>query len=96
MAEFTQELVTTAGTVTTTRDLSNANMLRFTDWVWVAYPQYEVDEVTLKPKTNANLADSVRDYHEAIWQGTKANVLRQERLDAAKTASDGVPDLPAV
>ena len=95
MADFIQTLITTAGTVTTTKTLSDANMLRFTDWAWVAYPQFEPDGETPKPKNNANVALSVADYHEGIWKGTKANVLRQERLDAAKAASDAVLDLPA-
>ena len=94
MAEFTQILVTSVGTATTTKTLNDANMARFTDWAWGAYPQFEPDGTTLKPKNNANVAAAVADYHEGIWQGTKANVLRQERQDAAKAASDAVPDLP--
>ena len=95
MAEFIQSIVSTVGTVTTTKTINDANMLRFTNWVWSAYPQFEADGKTLKAKTNGNVGDAIADYHEKIWQGTKANVLRYERELAAKTAADEVPDLPA-
>ena len=94
MADYTQVLTTSVGTVTTTKTLSDTGMTRFTDWAWDAYPQLDVDG-TRKPKTNGNVADAVSASQESTWQGLKANVIHEEKKDAAKTAVDGVPDLTA-
>lgn len=86
-------IVTDAGTVTlTTPELGAAKMARLTDWIWDAYPQYEEDGVTLKPKNNPNVADAIRDWMRGNWQGTKNNVVRAEKAVAASTASDAVVD----
>ena len=95
MANLTWTVVNSVGTITQdSPTFSDENMTRFTDWCWYAYPQYEVDGVTLKTKNNANIAQAVRDWMTAQYEGTKANVLRWERLEAAQAASDAVADLP--
>lgn len=94
MANLFFGAVTSSGTVQKDGPtISDADMTRFTDWVWGAYPQFEPDGTTLKPKTDANIAQSVKDWGDALWRGTKANVLRHERLEAARTASDAIDDL---
>jgi hypothetical protein len=88
-----------AVTGTVTQDgptLSDPNMDRFLDWVWYAYPQFQPDGVTPKPKTNANVADAIRDWGLGLWRGTKANVLRWERDEAAQAARDAIGDLEGI
>ena len=94
MADYTQILTTSAGTVTTVKNLSDAGMTRFTNWAWDAYPQLDADG-TRKPKTNGNVADAVSASQESTWMGLKTNVIHQEQKDAAKAAVDGVPELTA-
>ena len=94
MAKLTWTVTSTAGTVTQdSPTLTDPNMLRFTDWAWANYPQYEVDGVTLKTKNNANIAQSIQDWMTAQWNGTKANVLRWEQIAVAKAASDAVGEI---
>ncbi len=92
MANLFFGVVTNAGTVThDTPTISTADIDRFADYVWAHYPQLNPDG-TPKPKTNANLADAFRNWAEALWSGTQANILRHEKVAAAKAASDGVGD----
>lgn len=73
--------------------LSDAQMLRFLDYLWDAYPQYEADGTTRKARTNGNLVLCYQAWSSALWEGTKANVLSYEREKAAQAARDDVPDL---
>ena len=93
-ANFTWEVTTAAGTVSQdSPTISDANMDRFLDYVWVVYPQYEADGVTLKPKTNGNLAASVRDWMSFQWQDTKRTVIQWEKSRDAQVAIDAVTDI---
>jgi hypothetical protein len=56
---------------------SDANGQRFSDYIWASYPQLDVDGNPL-PDTPANRAQAFRDWADAIYAGTKANVLRWE------------------
>ena len=79
MVNFTLSYIADAGTVTQDSKIySEANGQRFLDWIWVAYPQYEADGVTLKPRTQANEVQAFRDFADGFYAGTKANVLREE------------------
>ncbi|MFA5897879.1 MAG: hypothetical protein WC829_02075 [Hyphomicrobium sp.] len=73
--------------------LSDAQMTRFLDYLWDTYPQYEVDGITRKARTNANLVLCYQAWSTALWNGTKANVLSYERDKAAQLARAGVADL---
>lgn len=71
---------------------SDANGQRFSDWIWAAYPQVDENGDPL-PDTQANRAQSFRDFADAMFGGIKANVLRYERQQAAAAASSGVGDI---
>lgn len=95
MANYAIQFVATAGTVSSTGPTLDASQeQKFLDWVWDAYPQYEADGETPKAKTNANIADSIRDMHAAIWRGIVNNVKRHDEIAAAQAAKDGVTELP--
>jgi hypothetical protein len=97
MVNFTLEYTTDAGTIShDSKIYSEANGQRFVDWIWVAYPQIDYSDPenpVPKPRTPANEADAFRDWATAQWQGTKANVLRWERLEAAQEAAGDVPPI---
>ena len=95
MAKLSWTIEAASGTVTEdSPTLSDANMDRFLDWIWYAYPQMdEADPPAPLPRNPANEAQAFRDWANAQWQGTKANVLRWEKTEAAQSASDGVPDI---
>ncbi len=90
MPMITWTVETNAGTVTQDFVLSTPDMIRFTDWAWVTYPQYEPDGVTLKPKSNANVGDAVKDWMTGLANGTAANVENHERNAVAQIARAGV------
>ena len=73
---------------------SDANGTRFSDWLWSAYPQVDENGDPL-PDTNANRAQAFRDFASAIFEATKANVLRHEKQAAKEAAEAGVPDIGA-
>jgi hypothetical protein len=92
-AEISWSVETSAGTVTqTSPTLSDPQMDRFINWVLYAYPQVDGNGDPL-PVTNAVKAAAVRDWMTAQWHGTKTNVLRWEKQEAAQAARDGVADL---
>jgi hypothetical protein len=97
MANLTWGLRSTPGDVDKDGPtISDANMVRFIDWMWYAYPQIDntdPENPVPKPRTPANEADAFRDWATAQWQGTKANVLRWERLEAAQEAAGDVPPI---
>lgn len=72
--------------------VSDVQMDRFIDWLWYAYPQLDENGDVL-PRTLANEAQAFRDWANIQWLGTKANVIRWERSEAAQAASDAVQDL---
>lgn len=97
MANMVLTFTATAGTVTSNGPaLSAGEEQAYLDFVWDAYPQYEVDGETLKTKNNANLADAVRDHHRALWRGIKAQIKRSREITASEAAVAGVPDLPDI
>jgi hypothetical protein len=69
--------------------LTDAQMQRFLDYIWTAYPQLNADG-SPKTKNAANLANSYRAWANGIWQGTVNNVLSFEQQNAAVTASAAV------
>jgi len=94
MADIKWTVTTSAGVVeNSSPTLSDANMTRFIDWAWYAYPQFQADGTTPKPRNLANEAAAVREWMEAQWQGTKANVIRWEENEAAQAARDAIADL---
>ena len=97
MAKLIWAIESAAGTVAKDGPvISDTNMDRFIDWIWYAYPQIDnsdPDNPVPKPRTPANEAQAFRDWADSQWLGTKANVIRWEKLEAAQAASDGVPDL---
>lgn len=93
MAKLTWTITTTAGTVA--RDgpeISEANMQRFRDWLWLKFPQLD-EEGNPLARTPANEAQAFRDWADVQWQVTKRNVLDHERQVAAQAAQDGVEDI---
>ena len=97
MADMVIQFNATAGSVTSTGPTLDATQeQRYLDWAWEAYPQYEADGETLKPKTDATIADSIRDHHRALWRGIVAQVKRKDELDAAQAAKDGISDMPDI
>ena len=71
---------------------SDANGQRFSDWLWAAYPQVDVDGNPL-PDNNANRAQAFRDFADAMFEGIKQNVLRHEKQAAKAAAEAGVGDI---
>lgn len=102
MAKIALALTSAIGN--TTHDwptLSDAQMTRFLDFIWDAYPQTTtttdpvtgVVTVTPKPRNNANLVLAYRAWSNSLWEGTKANVLNYEREKAAQAARDAIGGL---
>lgn len=92
-AQFEITFTLGANSVTqTSASYSDANGQRFSDWIWAAYPQFDVDGNPL-PDTAGNRAQSFRDWADAIFAGTKSNVLRWEQQEAASTAAGNVPPI---
>jgi hypothetical protein len=81
MVNFTLSYTTDAGTISQDSKIySELNGQRFVDWIWVAYPQYEADGETLKPRTQQNEMQAYRDFADGMFAGVKANVLRVEDM----------------
>lgn len=75
MAKLSFSITSAIGTVTfDSPTLTDAQMLKFLDYIWATFPQLNVDG-TPKPRTNANLADAYRAWAATIWAGTKDAVL---------------------
>ena len=97
MANMVIQFNATAGTVTSNGpELTAGEEQRYLDWVWEAYPQYEADGVTLKAKTNANVANAIRDHHRGLWRGIVAQVVRRDEIVAEAAAKAGVSGLPDI
>lgn len=99
MAQLSWSIQTSAGTTTFNGPtISDANMDRFLDWVWDAYPQYVDPDATpkvLKTKNNANLAAAYRDWAQGQWRGLVDQVKRFEDEPAAKSAKDKITKIDA-
>jgi hypothetical protein len=95
MAKLSFSIASAIGNVTVDSPvLTDAQMTRFLDYIWDAYPQLNVDG-TAKARTNANLAQAYRDWAGAIWNGTKANVLAADKGKARRAAEAGVAEIDA-
>ncbi len=93
MAKIVFTVETSSGTVNFSGPIiSDAKMIRFTDWCWYAFPQLNPDG-SPKPKTNATVANAVKDWARGLWKGTVANVRRHESDKAEQAARDGVSDI---
>ena len=86
MAHFTLIYTSDGGAVTQdSKVYSEANGQRFIDWIWVAYPQLDVNGDPL-PRTQANEVKAYRDFADGFYAGTKANVLRYEDQELKEAA----------
>ena len=93
MANLTWTISASVGTVEQdSPTLSDAQMDRFLDWLVYAYPQLDGNGDPL-PVNNAVKAAAFRDWADAAWAGTKANVLNWEKNEAAQVARDGIGDI---
>jgi len=93
MAKLTWQIETSAGTVTEDGPvISDANMARFVDYLWVQFPQLDGNNDPL-PRNAANEAQAFRDWADKQWRETKRDVLRKEKEAAAALARDAVGDL---
>ena len=94
MVNFDLSYTTDAGVITQpSNTYSEANGQRFVDWIWDVYPQYEVDGVTLKPRTQANEVQAYRDFADDFYKNTKDKVVYHEQRVAARDAAGNVPPL---
>ena len=97
MAKLTWTIETIDGTVAQDGPtLAEDHMERFIDWLWIHYPQVDIDGEgveTPKPRNTANESQAFRDWADVQYEGTKANVLRHEKDVAAKAGRDGVADI---
>ena len=93
MAKLTWTIETAAGTVSKDGPvIADEDMDRFLDWIWVAYPQFEIDGVTPKPRNSANDAAAFRDWADFQWAFNKERVLNHEQNAAAQIARDAISD----
>jgi hypothetical protein len=93
MVDLTLTLVATGGTIDHTKTGSAQTEQRYLDWIWYAYPQFEVDGVTPKPDTPANRAAAWREWATVTLDSTWTNVKRWEQIEAAREAAGNVGDL---
>lgn len=90
MAKLTFSITSAIGNLAVdSPTLTDAQMTKFLDFIWDAYPQLNPDG-SRKTRNNANLAQAFRDFSAALWEGTRANVLSYEREKAAAAARDAV------
>ncbi len=95
MAKLTWTLTVTAGIVAEDGpEISEENMMRFRDWLWVKFPQLD-EEGNPLARTAGREAQAFRDWAEVQWQVTKANVLAHEKQVAEQAAREAVPEIEA-
>lgn len=99
MAHFTISYTSDAGTTEhDSKTYSEANGDRFIDWLWAAYPQYEVEPdedgnpIPL-PDTPGNRAKAFREWADTVYADLKAKVVNHEKHHAAQDAANAVPGL---
>ena len=96
MAHFELSYITDAGTIThSSKIYSEANGQRFVDWIWIAFPQLDINNQPL-PRTQANEVQAFRDYADDFYGDTKTDVLDSEKQIAAQEAVDNVPPLDPI
>ncbi len=95
MAKLTWTITVTAGVIAQDGpEISEANMQRFRDWLWVKFPQLDAEGNPLA-RTAAREAQAFRDWADVQWAVTKANVLAHEKHVAEQAARDAVPEIEA-
>ena len=93
MANLTFAITTSSGTASyDSPNITDENMQRFVDWVWKYFPQYDVDEITVLPRTPATEAAAFRQWAARQYEKTKERVLREEREEASRSAVAAIPD----
>ena len=92
-AHFELSYTTDAGTITqSSKTYSEVNGQRFVDWIWVAFPQLDMNNIPL-PRTQANEVAAYRDFADDFYGEVLQKVLAHERQVAAQDAVDNVPPL---
>ena len=88
MAKFTWIIETAAGSVSQdSPTLSEANIARALDYFWALYAEQG------DARTPANEAKAFRAWVQAQFRGLKADVIKRERVEAAKAAKDAIQDI---
>lgn len=93
MANLRFTFVSTAGTVNhnaPTITVQQEDL--FIDWLWAQYAPLDEFNVPVTRNT-ANEAAAFRNYANALWRGTRANVIRWKHdLDRAAVAAPQLPE----
>ena len=90
MAKLTISFDATAGTVTQSGGVWDAGKeTRFLNYIWNNYAPKDTLEGSptfgqVLPRTNPNMAQAFKAFAQAIMEGVKANVLREEKENAVK------------
>ena len=99
MAQFTISFTSDFGDIDRPSAVySEENGMRFIDWLWVAYPQYEElpDEngnpIPL-PDTVGNRAKSYRAWADTVIEDLKRKVVNHERHTLAEAARATVTEI---
>ena len=92
MGTISVEIATGANTYTGSRTVSGAHLIRFRDAYMGLYGQVEdpPESGTFRDMTEQEIMDKLFD---GFFLGLKNNVLRQEQIEAAQTAKDGVTEI---
>lgn len=98
MANLRFTFVATAGTVNQNGPTITAPQeVLFIDWLWAQYAPTDTTEGSptfgqTLPRNTANEAQAFRNYADALWRGTRANVIRWKHdLDKAAVTAPEMP-----
>lgn len=93
MANLRFTFVATSGTVTQNApDLTALQESLFIHWLWDTYAPTGAGGQTLT-RNAANEAAAFRNYANALWRGTRANVIRWKHdLDKAAVLAPQLPE----
>ncbi len=92
MTKISWIVETASGTVTHDVVLTDAQMTRFTSWVWDMRPQRNQDG-TPKPKNVANVTTAVEQWAAGEEQQLRDDVKNHEGNALAETGRDGATGL---
>lgn len=99
MANLRFSFLSTAGTVTQNApNITAQQELLFVDWLWAHYAPVDSVEGSptfgqTLPRNTANGASAFRSYANALWRGTRTNVIRWKHgLDKAAVVAPQMPE----
>lgn len=98
MANLRFTFIATSGTVNQNGpNITAPQEALFIDWLWAQYAPTDTVEGSptfgqVLPRNTANEAQAFRNYADALWRGTRANVIRWKHdLDRAAVVEPTMP-----